>query len=322
MSGTVQQKTVVADEDGVRLDRWFARHFPQVNNIRLQKLLRTGQVRVDGKRADGKTRVQAGQVVRVPPLPAAIVEEDKPKKTEQKKSSITAKQLKAMVLYDDDDVVIINKPPGLAVQGGTGIAESLDDVLAFFRQGKDKPRLVHRLDKETSGVLVIARTVYAATRLAQAFRDRTTQKFYLAVLQACPRPRKAQIDAPLLKLPDKKAGGKMVVDPHGDEATTMYRTLVKAPNGMTLALLKPHTGRTHQLRVHMAHIGTPIVGDPLYNPASAGEGLHLHAARILIPHPRDGYGFLDVTAPLPELQADTWHKLGFDTARDWTDDEE
>lgn len=326
----VEQKEVTSDEDAIRLDRWFQRHYPQLNNIRLQKLLRTGQVRVDGKRADGKTRLSAGQVIRIPPLPVAA---ETPKVEKQKDkpraSAAIARQLKDCVLYDDDDVVVINKPPGLAVQGGTGITESLDDWLHLLQakesKGKERPRLVHRLDRETSGVLVIARTAFAAAKLAAAFRERTTQKYYLAVLQSCPRPRKGTVDAPLLRLPDKKVGGKVVVDKKGEPAVSHYRTLVKAKNGMTLTLLKPETGRTHQLRVHMQHLGTPIVGDPLYNPDAKKEGLHLHAARLVIPHPRHNRekrsAFLDIAAPLPELQVTTYEKLGFDTHRDWTEEE-
>lgn len=309
----VEQLTITPDENDVRLDRWFARHFPQVNNIRLQKLLRTGQVRVDGKRVDGKTRLSAGQVVRIPPLPVStdVKEEKKTKAT-----TLSAKQVKSWILYDDDDVVIINKPAGLAVQGGTGIKESLDDVLDVFKIGKEKPKLVHRLDRETSGVLVIARNVFSASKLAEAFRERTTEKYYLAILQACPRPRVGTVDAPLLKTPT----GKMVVDKAGDSAVTDYRTLVKAKSGETLTLMQPHTGRTHQLRAHAAHLGCPIIGDPIYNADRAVKGLQLHAARLIIPHPREEYGFLDVAAPLPDAARAVYESVGFDTARDWVDE--
>lgn len=309
----LQMHKVEDDEAGIRLDRWFKRHFPTLTHGQLQKLLRTGQVRVAGKRAEAATRVEAGQEIRVPPQ---VIE---PPKTElAKKSARDISDIQKMILFEDEDVLVLNKPSGLAVQGGTGLVSSVDHMLASMEHEKHgKPKLVHRLDRDTSGVLVIARTPFAAARLAEAFRERETRKIYWGVTLGVPKPERGEIEAALVK-----HGETMVVtdedDPEAKNAVTVYKTMGHAEVKATFVALWPVTGRTHQLRVHMAHIGTPLIGDRLYGMPTPegfpieelGKGLHLHARRLIIPHPRKGT--LDVTAPLGAELRKTWTCFGFD----------
>lgn len=308
MAGYVDQRKVKGDEADVRLDRWFARHFPSITHGHLAKLLRTGQVRVDGKRAEGKQRLQPGQMIRIPPLDAAAV-----KKPTPQKPSTNARKILEYVIYDDDDVVILDKPAGLAVQGGTGITDSIDGWLDALAQDNERPKLVHRLDRETSGVLAIARNTFAASKLAEAFRGREAQKQYLALAHGKPKTKTGEIKAPLLK-----KGIKVTVDKGGDVAISTYQVLdYNKEHDVCALLLSPHTGRTHQLRVHAAHIGCPLLGDPLYGDKARdkvlqAKGLHLHSARLRVPHPRDDDALIDVAAPLPILQATTWKNCGFD----------
>lgn len=311
-------RLVKGDEEGLRLDRWFKRHFPGVTHGHLQKWLRTGQIRLDGKRVDSSNRVAAGQAIRLPPqilhdeslLNLPPQDAARPMRNPDK--------LKALVLFEDADVVAINKPAGLAVQGGTGLKENLDDsLMVFSRDGVTRPKLVHRLDRDTSGVLLIARNDFAAAKLTAAFRSRTTQKIYWAATQGVPKVEQGRIDAPLIK------SGQIMKVAEDDEdeaktALTLYKVVESARKKMAFLALWPLTGRTHQLRVHLQYIGTPIYGDPLYAgaggddlPADAlGKGLHLHARRLIIPHPRRGV--IDVTAPLGPHMRKTWHFFGFD----------
>ncbi len=258
-SPKLQTHTVTADEADIRLDRWFRRHFPDLAHGPLQKLLRTGQIRVDGKRAETSTRLTAGQNIRVPPQ----VTTPPTKAQAEKQSSRTVSQLKKMILYQDDDVIVLNKPSGLAVQGGTGLKENLDDMLKSLGRGQDGPKLVHRLDRDTGGVLLVARTTFAATRLAESFRRRDTQKIYWGLAVGTPKPPRGKIEAPLVK-----QGEIMVVDEKGSDeaksALTIYQTMESARKLAAFVALWPITGRTHQLRVHMAAIGTPLFGDRLY----------------------------------------------------------
>ena len=307
---------VTADESDVRLDRWFKRHFPDVTHGQLQKLLRTGQVRVDGKRAEASDRLAAGQEIRVPPQVATPSEAIQDEKAAIKITQ-TAQKLQKLILFEDDDVIVLNKPAGLAVQGGTGLRENLDDMLASLAKGNEKPKLVHRLDRDTSGVLLVARTTYAATKLTAAFRDRATQKIYWGLTLGVPKPVQGRIDAPLVK-----EGEKIIVDESDHEeaksAVTLYQVLESAKKQASFVAMWPITGRTHQLRVHMAYIATPLLGDPLYateTPTSLpinemGKGLHLHARRLIIPHPRRGK--IDVTAPLGDAMRKSWRWFGFD----------
>ncbi|HTS90497.1 MAG TPA: RluA family pseudouridine synthase [Stellaceae bacterium] len=308
----------VAKEDGdIRLDRWFKRHFPELTHGRLEKLLRTGQVRLDGKRAQASDRVQAGQAVRVPPLgtapergpataPAFVpTEED-------------SKLLQRAVLYRDDDLIALDKPAGLAVQGGTGTERHLDALLDALRFGSaERPRLVHRLDRDTSGVLLLARTRRAAAELTAAFRAKTTAKIYWAVTVGVPKPREGKVDLPLAKLPGR-LGERVVPDEEeGKPAVTRYRVVSHAGAKLAWVALMPVTGRTHQLRAHCAALGTPILGDGKYGgAASRPEGvpeprkLHLHARSLRLPRPNGSV--LEVTAPLPPHMKATFRFLGFE----------
>ena len=308
--------TVSDDESGIRLDRWFKRHFPTLTHGQLQKLLRTGQVRVAGKRADASARLEAGQEIRVPPqvaTPTAAIIEAK----DERKNTQTAQKLKKLILFQDDDVIVLNKPAGLAVQGGTGLKENLDDMMAALGDGKTKPKLVHRLDRDTSGVLLVARTTYAASKLTEAFRDRATQKIYWGLTYGVPKPAQGRIDAPLIKDGEIMRIAKKKEE-EAKTAFTVYQVLESAKGKAAFVAMWPITGRTHQLRVHMAYIGHPLLGDPLYateTPTSLpmdemGEGLHLHARRLIIPHPRRG--MIDVTAPLGDAMRKSWRWFGFD----------
>ncbi|GKX34344.1 MAG: pseudouridine synthase [Rhizobiaceae bacterium MnEN-MB40S] len=314
----VEQKTVDSDESGMRLDRWFKTHYPGLGFGRLQKLLRSGQIRLDGGRAKTDTRIQPGQTIRVPPLDA-----EKPASSANSANASDAERLSAMLIYDDPKVFVFNKPAGLAVQGGSGVARHVDGMLEAWRNKKgEKPRLVHRLDRDTSGVLVVARTRQAAQRLTAAFRERDTEKIYWALVKGVPGKKEGRISTWLVKetTPD---GDRMRVARHGepdaDHAVSHYRVIEQAGQNLSWLEMQPYTGRTHQLRVHAAHLDCPIIGDPKYFeadqnwdfPGGVQNKLHLHARRIVIPHP-DGKGTVDVTAPLPPHMVQSWNLLGFD----------
>ncbi|MCP4384987.1 MAG: RluA family pseudouridine synthase [Hyphomicrobiales bacterium] len=332
----VETRTVEPDEAGMRLDRWFRAHFPELSFGRLQKLLRSGQVRVDGGRVKTNTRLEPGQTVRIPPLGGASgrfgsaptgasggstggpVASSRP--VDGRRLSDT-EALRAMILFQDDAVFVFNKPPGLAVQGGSGVTRHVDGMLEAFRDRKgQKPRLVHRLDRDTSGVLVVARTRLAAQKLAAAFRRRTTRKVYWALVRGVPKPRQGRISTWLAKGGGPE-GDRMRVAAHGQDeashAVSLYSVVEQAGQKLSWLTMRPVTGRTHQLRAHAAHIGHPIIGDPKYFenedwqlPGGMQNKLHLHARRIVIPHPSDGT--LDVTAPLPPHMHQSWSLLGLD----------
>ncbi|MEO4040703.1 RluA family pseudouridine synthase [Hoeflea sp. CAU 1731] len=314
----VEQKTVDSDESGMRLDRWFKTHYPGLGFGRLQKLLRSGQIRLDGGRAKADTRIQPGQTIRVPPLDA-----EKPTSAAKSTNASDAERLSAMLIYEDPKVFVFNKPAGLAVQGGSGVARHVDGMLEAWRNKRgEKPRLVHRLDRDTSGVLVVARTRQAAQRLTAAFRERATEKVYWALVKGAPGKKEGRISTWLVKetTPD---GDRMRVAKHGepdaDHAVSYYRVIEQAGQNLSWLEMQPYTGRTHQLRVHAAHLDCPIIGDPKYFeadqnwdfPGGLQNKLHLHARRIVIPHP-DGKGTVDVTAPLPPHMVQSWNLLGFD----------
>jgi 23S rRNA pseudouridine955/2504/2580 synthase len=317
----IENRVVVPDEADIRLDRWFKRHFPLLSHGHLEKLLRTGEVRIDGKRAKANVRLEPGQTVRVPPLGDAA---DRPHAEAPRPvvSRRDAAELQARMLYRDADVLVIDKPAGLAVQGGTATPRHLDAMLDALRfDAAERPRLVHRLDKDTSGVLVLARTALAAQRLAAAFRSKDARKYYWAVTVGVPRPFQGKIDAPLAK--ETTARGERVAqdDEDGKRAVTLYQVVEHAAKKAAWVALWPLTGRTHQLRVHMATIGTPILGDGKYGGGEAflpgaevPRQLHLHARRIVVPHPRGGR--IDVTAPLPDHLTATWAYFGFDRTDD------
>jgi 23S rRNA pseudouridine955/2504/2580 synthase len=315
MSG-VQTLTVAPEDAEIRLDRWFKRHFPELGHGRLEKLLRTGQVRLDGKRAGAGDRVAPGQRVRVPPLLQAA---PKPPDGTAPAPSNDDKFVQSLVLHRDDDVIVIDKPAGLAVQGGTGTTRHLDGLLDGLRFGaKERPRLVHRLDKDTSGVLVLARNAAVAAKLGAAFHGKTVRKVYWAVVVGAPKPRQGKIDQKLAKLPGKD-GERVAPDEEGERALTYYRTVAHAGERLAWVALQPVTGRTHQLRVHCVTLGTPIFGDGKYggsasHPTGLPEArqLHLHARAIALPRAKGGA--LIVTAPLPPHMRETWKFFGFEDA--------
>ena len=318
MTGPKVQTRAVADgEAGLRLDRWFQRHFPELGHGALQKLLRTGQVRIDGKRAEGKDRVEPGQTIRLPPGVTAAPP-PKPRGIPTV-SDRDAEEIRGLVIYKDDQVIVLNKPPGLAVQGGTGTERHVDGMLDALRFGyEERPRLVHRLDKDTSGLLLIARTRLAARRLGDSFRDRETEKLYWAVVVGVPPRPEGAIDLPLAKRPGARDRELMQVDAeNGQKALTHFRVLDHAGKRAALLALWPRTGRTHQLRVHCAAIGCPILGDGKYGGEEAllaavadARRLHLHARRLVLPHP-SGKGELAIDAQPPPHFRRTVEAFGF-----------
>ena len=315
---SVSIQTVTQDEADIRLDRYLRRHYPALTQGVLQKLCRTGQIRVDGHRVEASERLSPGQAVRVPPMPAA------PDKPVPKTTAADAKEMERMVLHRDDQIIVLNKPSGLATQGGPGITRHLDGMLDALRnEGGHRPRLVHRLDRDTSGVIVLARSPGVAGRLAAAFRTRDVEKTYWAVVAGHPDPEDGQIDQPLKRV--ASAFGERTVatdrkDREGQRAYTNYRMLDAAGRKLAWLELQPLTGRTHQLRVHCVALGTPIVGDDKYSePRDNGSGgsfiegladrLHLHARTLKLPHPAGGT--IEVTADLPPHMRDSFRTLGF-----------
>jgi 23S rRNA pseudouridine955/2504/2580 synthase len=300
-------------EEGVRLDRWFKRRWPHLNHIQLQKLTRSGQIRVDGARAKPDTRLSAGSQVRVPPLP------DPPTPGEAKRlDPREAAFARSLVIYEDEEVLALNKPSGLAVQGGTKTSRHVDRLLAAWGEGLERPRLVHRLDRDTSGVLVLGKTPAAAAKLAGAFARRRTQKVYWALVAGLPKPEQGVLELPLVK---KGVGDREMVvpadpkEPGAESAETEFVMLSNAGRQVAWMALWPYTGRTHQLRAHMLAMGHPILGDPKYKAeasAALSEGLklQLHARRLTIPHPSRGTLILE--APIsPEMKAG-FERFGFD----------
>jgi 23S rRNA pseudouridine955/2504/2580 synthase len=320
-AAAVRQFTVAADDDGIRLDRWFKRHLPQIGFGMVSKWARTGQIRVDGKRAKPEDRLATGQILRVPPGGDTA-----PKKREVR--PLTAEQVaeaEAMVIARTEAALVLNKPPGLATQGGTGTTRHVDGLLdAFAGEDEPRPRLVHRLDKDTSGVLLIARTPGSAAFFSKRFSGRSAKKVYWALVVGVPDVAEGLIEAPLAKQPGT-GGEKMHIDMEGGQAAkTKYRMIDRAGNSAAWLELEPLTGRTHQLRVHCAAIGHPIVGDGKYGGQAAfltgsiSRKMHLHARRLIIDAPKDAKGSggkLDVTAELPEHFAASMEQLGFDPAR-------
>jgi 23S rRNA pseudouridine955/2504/2580 synthase len=316
----VQTVKVKPDEGGMRLDRFFEARFPGLSFAHIQRIIRKGEVRVDGKRAQPKDRLQAGQSIRIPPLKLDAPKPG-PNATETQKNRAF---IKSITLYEDDDVLVLNKPMGLAVQGGSGTTRHLDGMLDALRDAQgQRPRLVHRLDKDTAGCLLVAKTRFAATALAKTFRTRSARKIYWALVAGVPKPRQGRISTFLAK-EEREDDSFMRIAQHGEKgashAVTYYAVVETAARTLAWLSLKPVTGRTHQLRAHMAHIGHPIVGDPKYFsienwelPGGIQNRLHLLARRIVVPHPRGGT--IDATAPLPPHMQQSWNLLGFDAAR-------
>jgi 23S rRNA pseudouridine955/2504/2580 synthase len=318
----VQTVTVTADEDGMRVDRFFEARFPGLSFSHIQRIVRKGEVRVNGKRTEPKNRLEAGQAVRIPPLQLSA-----PKLREESPQILKDRAyLKSITLAEDEDVMVINKPMGLAVQGGSGTTRHIDGMLEALRgPGVDaqRPRLVHRLDKDTAGCLLIAKSRFAAAALAKTFRTRSARKIYWALVAGVPKPKQGRISTYLAKHEDEE-DSFMRVAKHGERdavhAVTYYAVVETSAQKLAWISLKPVTGRTHQLRAHMAHVGNPIIGDPKYFnienwelPGGIQNKLHLLARRIVVPHPRGGT--IDVTAPLPPHMEQSWNLLGLDVSR-------
>lgn len=330
MSGV--QMIVVGHEEGQqRLDRFLRKRFPQLQQGRIEKMCRKGEVRVEGGRVKSSTRVESGQSVRVPPLPA---EKGEARSVPSSVSDANARMIREAVIYKDDHLIAINKPPGLATQGGSKQVLHLDgltEALKFERD--DAPRLVHRLDKDTSGLILLARSGPAATALSKAFQSRETLKTYWAAVAGAPRPRRATIRFGLIKLGGKGAEKMRCIHPDevpstegAKRATTDYSVVEAAAQRTSWVALRPITGRTHQLRAHMAEIGHPIVGDGKYGGNSStneGDGwgsqlggsisrkLHLHARSLVLPHPADPSRKLRLVAEMPEHMKNSWDFFGW-----------
>jgi 23S rRNA pseudouridine955/2504/2580 synthase len=321
-SAGVQTVSVAPDENNMRVDRFFEARFPGLSFSHIQRIIRKGEVRVNGKRTEPKARLEAGQSVRIPPLQLAppTPRDDAPQA--QKDRAF----IKSIALYEDDDVLVLNKPAGLAVQGGSGTTRHIDGMLGALRGAHpdaQRPRLVHRLDKDTAGCLLVAKTRFAAAALAKTFRTRAARKIYWALVVGVPKPKQGRISTFLAKQ-EVEEDSFMRIAKHGDKdamhAVTYYAVVETAAQKLAWISLKPVTGRTHQLRAHMAHVGNPIIGDPKYFnienwelPGGMQNKLHLLARRIVVPHPRGGV--IDVSAPLPPHMAQSWNLLGFDAGR-------
>ena len=316
----MQTVTVTSDEGGMRVDRFFEARFPGLSFSHIQRIIRKGEVRVNGRRIEPKDRLEAGQAVRIPPL---RLDQPKPAPADSETDKTRA-FLQSILLYQDADVLVLNKPMGLAVQGGSGTTRHLDGMLDALRDPHgQRPRLVHRLDKDTAGCLLVAKSRFAAAALAKTFRSRAARKVYWALVAGVPKPRQGRISTFLAK-EEREEESFMRIAAHGEKgashAVTYYAVVETAGQQLAWLSLKPVTGRTHQLRAHLAHIGHPIVGDPKYFskenwqlPGGMQNRLHLLARRIVVPHPRGGV--IDVSAPLPPHMVQSWNLLGFDSAR-------
>lgn len=333
----VQMITIGPGEGDQRLDRWLKRTFPQLGQGRIEKMCRKGELRVDGARCKASTRIEVGQEVRIPPLPDAGAPKPLPK---SRVSAADTKMMQDAVLYMDDDIIVLNKPAGLPVQGGSKQTRHVDGLSEALRfEYEEKPRLVHRLDKDTSGVLVLGRTRAAASALTAAFRHRETRKIYWALVAGVPTPYLGEIKYGLVKAPGHGRGGEgekmfcvhprdMNDTPGAKRAHTLYATLYRVAGRASWVAMEPVTGRTHQLRAHMAEIGHPIIGDGKYGGSgqeNMGDGwgsqlggiiskkLHLHARRLQIEHPVSRK-VMEFVAPLPDHMAQSWDTFG------WTED--
>jgi 23S rRNA pseudouridine955/2504/2580 synthase len=307
---------IIAEADtGIRLDRWFKRHVPGLPHSMLEKALRKGDIRVGGKKAKASDRLETGQAldIRFDTKEFLQVAKKQPTLTH----TLTPEDIQMMqqaVLFKSKDAIVINKPPGLAVQGGTGILRSVDAMLDALRfDARERPKLVHRLDRDTSGVLVLARSSAAAAKLAKEFADKTAEKIYWALVKGVPDIAEGKIDLPLAKQEEGDHEKVAIDEDNGKRAVTHYRVVDRLSSTLCWVELMPITGRMHQLRVHMAAIGHPIIGDGKYGGKEAfidgmeiTRKLHLHARRVIIE------GVLDVTAPLPKHMRESWKKFGLE----------
>jgi 23S rRNA pseudouridine955/2504/2580 synthase len=321
-SAGVQTVTVAPDENNMRVDRFFEARFPGLSFSHIQRIIRKGEVRVNGRRTEPKARLESGQAIRIPPLK---LEAPKPRDDAPQAQKDRA-FLKGITLYEDADVLVLNKPAGLAVQGGSGTVRHVDGMLGALRgmsPDAQRPRLVHRLDKDTAGCLLVAKTRFAAAALAKTFRTRAARKIYWALVAGVPKPKQGRVSTYLAKQ-EVEEDSYMRIAQHGEKdavhAVTYYAVVETAAQKLAWISLKPVTGRTHQLRAHMAHVGNPILGDPKYFnienwelPGGIQNRLHLLARRIAVPHPRGGT--IDVSAPLPPHMEQSWNLLGLDATR-------
>jgi 23S rRNA pseudouridine955/2504/2580 synthase len=309
----VRHIKIPQDDDGQRLDRWLKKNVPEMSFVMAQKLIRTGQIRIDGKRGKPDTRLSAGQEIRLPPM------EERPEKQDgyRLRDEDAAIIVKA-VIYDDGDLLAINKPAGIATQGGMSIERHIDGMLEALT-GEDgvRPRLVHRLDKETSGVLLLARSAEMARRIGKMFQSRDMEKIYWAITAPAPKVMAGEIKAPLIKGTAGADKEKMIVDPeNGQKAFTDFEVMDIAGKQAAFVAFRPKTGRTHQIRVHAAHAGFPLLGDAKYGKQAAIEApgitqrLHLHARSLEFKHPGNNRR-TKITAPLPDDLAKSWDALGF-----------
>jgi 23S rRNA pseudouridine955/2504/2580 synthase len=311
----------------MRLDRWFKSHFPALRHGELEKLLRKGQVRVAGGRVKANRRLEAGEEIRIPPLSDKPASAPAPRKA----NPADADTLRKLIIFEDDEVIALNKPFGLATQGGTKTKAHLDGMLAALDKDGERPRLVHRLDKDTGGLIIVAKTRAAAQRLGDAFKGHDVEKTYWALTAGSPRPRQGTIDMGIAKKMMRIGEGEeeRVVPAEGEKAQkaiTHYQTLDEAGSGVSFLAMRPVTGRTHQLRVHAAAVGCPIIGDGKYGGALAQlEGvspkMHLFCRSMTFPHPKTGRK-MTLTAPLTGHMLETWKFFAFDeNARsEWPDD--
>ncbi|MEM6662918.1 MAG: RluA family pseudouridine synthase [Pseudomonadota bacterium] len=335
----VQHIAVPADDAEQRLDRWIRKRWPHVGQGRIEKMCRRGQIRVDGGRAKAATRVAAGQVIRIPPLPAPQDADRAGQREQDGRSEVKPaliEELRDAVVFKDEHLIALNKPPGLPVQGGSKQKVHLGHLLQALRfERRDEPRLIHRLDRDTSGILILARTGAAATAMSQLFRSRAVRKTYIAAVAGRPDPLAGTITYGLQKAGDRGAERMEVVHPDrvkesagAKPATTQYKVLEHLGNRMSAVVLRPITGRTHQLRAHMAALGTPIAGDGKYGgrgQQNLGDGwgaglggalsrkLHLHAAALSFRNPMNGLE-MDLSAPLPVHMQRTWDTVGWSSA--------
>jgi 23S rRNA pseudouridine955/2504/2580 synthase len=311
-------REIAEEDDGIRLDRWFRRHYPGLTHARLEKLLRKGEVRLDGKRVKAADRIAAGQILRLPPQIVHDKLVHDRIEAPAKPAVQTSRRLEDTILYMDKHLFVLNKPAGLASQGGSGLKEHVDGMLDQLTFEKNtRPKLVHRLDRDTSGVLLIARTAQSAAGLSRALAGRDASKIYWALVKGVPKQKHGIIKGALAKEGVRGKDERMVVSEEDDAkfALTEYAVMGEAGQEFAWIAARPVTGRTHQIRVHLASLGTPIVGDFKYGGREVkGRGaiadkLHLHARSLDIARP-DG-GRLQVTAPLPPHMMKSWELLGF-----------
>lgn len=300
---------ITADNDGLRLDRWFKKHYPAIPNSLLRKLLRKGAIRISGKRAKPDQKLIAGQEIKIPDIDTSTIQ--KPKKGTEFTREDAEKHLLENIIYKDRNIIAINKPYGLPVQDGSKVKLSIDAMLDYLKFDSDeRPKLVHRIDKDTSGALLIARNSETAKELTTAFKARIIEKKYWAIVVGSPLQKSGEITLALLEKSETGRSEKTFVDEkNGRKAITFYKVVAKAGNRASLLELMPETGRKHQIRVHLAAIGCPILGDGKYGGRKAFiEGLsnkmHLHARRITFRN-------ISIEAPLSGHFSETMDKLNF-----------